>query len=107
MSARRVSASSSALSSTRRIRLLFFIFFLLQRKRKRRSLADLAFGPDPAVVAMDNPLNDRKPHPGAREFSGGVKALKDAEELVGVLHVEAGPVVANGIDGLAVLLYPG
>jgi hypothetical protein len=41
---------------------------------------------------------------GALELAGRVQPLDDAEELVGVVHVETGAVVANEEDGAALLL---
>src|ERR1700723_1312248 len=106
LSARIISASSSALSSTSRITRSFIIAPLLsfERKRKRRSLAFCALRRDSAAVAPDDPLNRRQSHPGARELGDGMKPLEGTEQFFGICHVEAGPIIADEIDLLAILI---
>src|SRR5450755_2866191 len=60
-----------------------------------RALAGLGFGPDAPAVPVDDALHGGEADAGALELELAVQPLKGAEELVGVLHVEAGAVVAN------------
>ena len=53
----------------------------------------------------DNPLHQGEPHAGALELRNRVQALKDAEELADVLHVEAHAVIADEVCA-AVQLRP-
>jgi len=78
---------------------------MLVRKREieGRSLVNLAFGPDPAAVAVDDALDNGESHPGSLEVLMAVEALEDAEHLVVVLHVEPGAVVPHRIDALRIL----
>jgi hypothetical protein len=59
------------------------------------------FGPDLAPVAMDDALYGRETDAGAFELGRAVEPLEGAEELAGVGHVEAGPVVAHEVRTLA------
>ena len=54
-------------------------------------------------MAGDDAVHDREPHAGPGRILRPVKALEDAEELVGVAHVESGAVVLHLVDGLAAL----
>src|SRR5881397_4254907 len=56
---------------------------------------DGSLGPDPAAVPGDDAPHRRETDAGALEFGRGVQALEHPEQLVGVPHVEAGPVVAD------------
>ena len=47
------------------------------------------------MVAADHPRTGGEPDAGALEVARGVQALKRAEQLVCILHVEAGAVVAD------------
>src|SRR5713226_10052427 len=100
LSARIVRAASSGLSSTSRI----FPGFTrasrpaggpLQSEVERRSLIDGALGPDPAAVPGDDAHDGGEPDARALELGRGVQALEHAEQLVRVLHVEAGAVVPD------------
>ena len=68
------------------------------------SLADLALRPYAAAVASQDPVDRRKAYSRPLEFARRVESLKDAEELRGKGHVEAGAVVADEIGSLPALL---
>jgi len=53
------------------------------------------FGPSPTAVAVDDPSDIRQTDAGAFELVVSVEALKDAEEFVDVLHIEANSIVSN------------
>ena len=48
-------------------------------------------------MAMDDTLDHGQPDAGSLQFGIAVHALEDAEQLVGVTHVEADAVVADEI----------
>src|SRR2546430_14832356 len=109
LSARIVRATSSGLSSTSRI----FPAFTRppgppsgpsQREVERRSPIDGSLGPDPAAVPGDDAPDRRETDAGALEFGRGVQSLEHAEQLVHVLHVEAGTVVPDQERPLSVHL---
>ena len=54
-------------------------------------------------MALDDPLHDREADARAFVLLRAVQPLEDAEKFVRVAHVEAGAVVADEIDILAVL----
>src|SRR6267143_1088775 len=66
-----------------------------EREVERGALAGLGIGPDAAAVPVDDALDRRQPDPRALILVARVQALKSAEQLVGVRHVEAGAVVAH------------
>src|SRR2546428_3802060 len=66
-----------------------------------RSPIDGSLGPDPAAVPGDDAPDRRETDAGALEFGRGVQALEHAEQLVCVLHVEAGPIVPDQEGPLA------
>src|SRR5690242_6050242 len=74
-----------------------FMIILLKGKEKGCSIANRAFCPDPSIVSGDNPLDSREPNARAWIFSGGMKALESAKQLISVAHVEPGAIVANEI----------
>ena len=53
-----------------------------QREIERRPLVDRAFGPDPAAVALDHALHDRKSHFRPGKLLRAVQPLEDAEQLL-------------------------
>ena len=55
----------------------------------------LALGPDAAAVALDDAVDGGQTDAGPLELGRLVQALERREEAVGVLHVEAGAVVAH------------
>ena len=59
-------------------------------------------GPDPAAVPRHDAMRNRKSHARAGIIGVRVQPLKHAEQLVGVLHIEADAVVAYRIDDLRV-----
>src|SRR5712692_912644 len=101
LSARSVNATSSGLSSTSRI----FPGFTRasrpagsgpsQSEVERRSLIDGAFGPDPAAVPVDDAPDGGQTDAGALEVSSGMQSLEYPEQLIRILHVEAGAVVPD------------
>src|SRR5713226_9326001 len=105
-SASSTSISESSMNSTR-IGILSMGSFLdrrdaggplrpeLKRKKEHRPLAHLGLGPDAPAVAVHDALNGREPDPGSGVVGRGVQALKRAEKLVGIGHVEARPVIAD------------
>src|SRR3989442_1223882 len=66
-----------------------------KREEKHGPFADFPFGPDAPAVPVHDALYGRKPDSGAGVLGRGMQALKRAEKLVGVGHVEARPVVAD------------
>ena len=57
-------------------------------------------------MAMNDPLHRRQTDTGSLELVRGMKPLKDAEQLLRVLHVEAGAVVAHEIRRRRRRLHP-
>lgn len=55
-----------------------------------------------SAVAFDDALDDRQADAGAFKFLGAVQALEDAEQFVGVFHIETDAVVADENDGFIV-----
>src|SRR5919201_778183 len=94
----RVRSTSSGLSSTSKISTPFSITGSpLQSKEKGRTVARPGIGPHPPAVAVDDALDDGQAHPRPLVLLGAVEALEDAEELVGVLHVEPDAVVPDEV----------
>ena len=62
---------------------------------ERRAAIRLGLRPYPAAMPGDDTAYISKTDAGALELLGAMQALKDAEELAGVLHVEAHAVVAH------------
>ena len=71
-----------------------------QSNPERRPLVGPALGPHPPAMPGNDPLDDGEPDPGTWEL-GAMETLEDAEELVDILHVEAGAVIADEIHRLA------
>src|SRR5690606_27189536 len=61
-------------------------------------------GPHSASMPMWNTLDDGQPDTGTLELFLGMKPLKNAKQLLVVLHIESGAVVAHKIDDLVSLL---
>src|SRR5262245_4820064 len=79
--------------------------FLLDDRQgeiKRGALVDDAFGPCAAAVPLDDAADVGQADARALELARGVQPLEYAEQLGGVLHVEACAVVADGDDVLLV-----
>ena len=66
-----------------------------QGKEERRAAIGGGLRPNAAVVLANDALHGRQADSGPFELLSPMKALEDAEKLVGVLHVEADTVVAN------------
>ena len=49
----------------------------------------------PSSVAMNDPLNGRKPNSRAFELFGAMQTLEDAEQLMRILHIEPRPIVPD------------
>jgi len=46
-------------------------------------------------MPLNNTADIGQPNAGALEFMGAVEPLKDAKELIDILHIEADAVIAN------------
>ena len=57
-------------------------------------------------MSRDDASDGREAHAGALEIDRGVQPLEHTEQLIDVLHVEAGPIVPNRVHRLAVLGVP-
>src|SRR5262245_26989642 len=105
-SARSASSRSSALSSTIRMStgwLLTMIPICSEREEECCPLINDGISPDLTAVPMDDALHDGQAHTCALEVFRPVQTLEDAKELVRVLHVEPGSVVAHVEDVVTVL----
>src|SRR6266481_1404848 len=97
-SARSVNVSSSGLSSTSRMTsLLIDRLLVCKGEVERRAMIHLALRPDASAVPADDALHGRQPDSCALEFRRRMQALKHAEQLRRIRHVEAGPVVTDEI----------
>lgn len=65
------------------------------------ALVDLAFCPDPAIMALDDAAHTGKANPCALEVFHAVQALEYTEQLACIGHVEAHAIVANADLGFA------
>src|SRR5690348_13184124 len=98
-SARMVRSTSSGLSSTSRMVWSLMGLASFEGETEHGALPGLAFGPGAAAVQRRDPGHGGEADAGAGELGFGVQALERAEELVGVLHLEAGAVVAHAEGG--------
>src|SRR5258708_984565 len=64
-------------------------------KSKGGSAVDDAFGPRSSTMAVDDALDIGQSDARALEFFLAVQTLKDAEELLAILRIETGAIVAN------------
>lgn len=71
-----------------------------QRELERGALVELGLGSHPTRVVTNDALDDRQGHSGTFVLLDPVHALKDAEQLAGVSHVEADAVVSYEVDDL-------
>jgi hypothetical protein len=70
-------------------------------------LIDASFGSDLAPMAVDDPPNGRESDPGAFELFREMQTLKYAEQLIDILHVEAGAIIPHEhLDVLPALTQP-
>src|SRR5262245_4900069 len=67
----------------------------LEGKVKGGALPDSALGPDPAAMPLHDALYCRQADAGAWVFHASMDALKGAEQLVSIRHVEAHAIVAH------------
>ena len=65
------------------------------------TLIQPAFSPNFPAMTINYALDQRQPHASALEFILAMEPLEYSEELVGVFHVEAGPIVLDRIDDIA------
>src|ERR1700730_17420380 len=94
-----VSLTSLGLSSTSRISARgSTMIWNLRCEVERRAPTDGCFNPDTPAVALDNALDDRQAHASAFEILRAMQSLEYAEQLVGILHVEASAIVADKED---------
>ena len=68
---------------------------------ERGALPHAPLRPDPAAVAIDDPLYRREADASAGELAGEVEPLERREQAVGVAHVEPRPIVPDEIRRLA------
>src|SRR5487761_146674 len=73
-----------------------------ERKGEGCAVVNFSIGPDAAAVFFDNALNRGEPYSVPFEILGAVQPLKNTEQLVTILRIEAGSVVANEDHGIAV-----
>src|SRR5882762_607246 len=73
-----------------------------QREEKRRALTRFGIGPNAAAVLAHDALHRRQADASPWKLVARVKALEQAEHLLGESHVESGAVVAHEKMGLAV-----
>src|SRR5437588_5867355 len=106
--ARSVSASSLGLSSTRRITLLsmFRLLEVGEGEVEGCPLVHGPLGPHPTAVTIDDALDGGEADARAFELVAAVETLERAEQLSGVSHVEARAIVADEVNGLALLALP-
>jgi len=69
----------------------------LESEVKSGSFIEFRLGPHPAAVAINDALRNCQTNTISLELVAAVETLKDAKELVGILHVEAGAVVLDEI----------
>jgi hypothetical protein len=65
----------------------------LKGKEEGGTLPDLALGPHPATVPVDDALHRGQSYPRTLEFTSAVQALEGSEEFVSIGHVEPYAVV--------------
>src|SRR5207237_10499454 len=72
-----------------------------QCKVKCRALVHCGLGPDAPTVAVDDVLHNSVAHACTLIFLRAAQPLKDAEEPIGITHVEAYALVLADVDVLA------
>src|ERR1017187_4972855 len=92
-----MSSTSSGLSSTSKMsaRWSGMRGGAFRCKVKSRAAIHRCFGPDTTAMALNDALHDRQADAGAGEILGAMQPLKHVEQLAGILHVEADPVVGD------------
>src|SRR6185436_12096416 len=76
-----------------------------QGKEEGCSLVHRAFRPDAPAVSVNDPLDGGKTDAGPGKFGHGMQALKGAEQLSYISHVEARAVIADEINGFIVFWF--
>src|SRR5262249_15488529 len=71
-----------------------------KRERERRAGVHRSLRPGPSAVLLDDPPDAGQPDAGPLDIFRAVEPLEDAEELAGVLPVEAHAVVPHDADDL-------
>src|SRR5258708_6074281 len=103
LSARSANSTSFALSSTSRISTMLSVISGASDKSEIERCAFIHFrlGPEAPAVPVNNALGSRQADARAFKFFGTMQALKDAKELMGVLHIETSAIIPNVVDGSA------
>src|SRR5438477_351725 len=68
---------------------------IVQSEEEGRAAAGRGLGPDASAMAPHDPCCRRQTQTDAFKLLLAMQALKQAEELVGIFHVEADAVIAN------------
>src|SRR5258708_19739503 len=66
-----------------------------QREEEHRPLTHFRFGPDASPMPVHDALNRRQPDAGAGVLACGMKALKPAQKLSRIRHLEPPPVLPD------------
>ena len=69
-----------------------------QRKVKSCSFVSLTFAEDAAIVALDNPSDKRKTHPGSLELTWSMEPMEGHEQRIRLVHVKAHTIVTDEVD---------
>src|SRR5438477_565822 len=94
-----VNSTSFGLSSTSRISTICSVIRAsIKSKVKCRAFVYFSLGPDAPAVAVDDALHDGQADARAFVILGAVQPLEDAEEFVGILHIETHAVVFDKVD---------
>lgn len=64
---------------------------------KGRAFVRFAFRPDFPAVPKNDPLDYREPDAGTGKLCLTVQTLEDTEQLIGVVHIEAGSIIVHRI----------
>src|SRR6185369_6036213 len=106
LSARSVRISSLGLSSTRRmVRFSIIVPSLSQSEIECGAFSHICLSPDKSTVAADNPFDRCQADADALKLGEFVQAVEGKEELVGIVHVKARPVVPDEIYGFPLLFF--
>src|SRR5437870_7133606 len=73
---------------------------IVQSEEEGCPAAGRGFDPNASAVAANNARGRRQTQPDAFKFLLAMQALKQAEELVGIFHVEADAVIANETNAI-------
>ncbi len=78
--------------------------FARRREEEGGARVDRALRPDAAAVAVHDALHRGEADSGAFEVARRMQPLEHAEQFRRIGHIEAGAIVADGVDGLAGML---